>query len=206
MKTPTQNIEWHSVKARLASGQAGLSNAVHEDRARLEVVYRQRAQRLATRRLCDAGQSARTPVLTFCTGSERFGIDVAYVAQVFARPPITPIPGAVQHLLGVANLQGKVRSVIDLGRLLNLAPRTPDGGYIVLMRAGDASIGLWIESVEGIRHVDFAALVTTDASVRDRLSGVVKGTAADCIAILDPEALIGHVRHSCFQQTTSRGT
>ena len=78
-------------------------------------------------------------------GSHLFGVYVESARIVLGLPPITPLPKAPTHLLGVMNHRGSVVPIIDLGRRLALAS---DGGskvFVVETQLGLA--GLLVDDV-----------------------------------------------------------
>jgi chemotaxis signal transduction protein len=163
------------------------------DLNRLNEVFRQRAQRLAQRGRRDATRTNRTPILVFRLGNERFGIELAHVAQVFPRVPITPLPGACGLLLGVAKLNGSLRTVIDPAALLNVPTTRSDAGYVVLLRASGKLLGLWAETLEGVCQIDLTRLAAVDEVASAPIAGFVRGTTDDRILVLDAKPLIEHV-------------
>jgi purine-binding chemotaxis protein CheW len=163
------------------------------DRHRLNEVFRQRAQQLAQRRSNEAIPIKRTPVIVFRLGNERFGIELSQLKQVFPRGPITPLPGASGFLLGVANFNGSLCSVIDLGELLNVPQAVSDAGYIILAHADGKQLGLWTETLEGVWQLDLERLSAVDAATFNPTGGFVRGTTDDRIQVIDAKSLIEHV-------------
>jgi purine-binding chemotaxis protein CheW len=65
---------------------------------------------------------AARPYCTFRLEERLFGLDVRWVKEVAAPPPITPIAHAPDSVRGYVNLRGQIQLVIDLKRLLGLTP------------------------------------------------------------------------------------
>lgn len=55
--------------------------------------------------------------VNFTLGSEWFGIEINRVKEVVKVPPITYLPGAPGHLVGIVNLRGSILTVTDLKRI-----------------------------------------------------------------------------------------
>jgi purine-binding chemotaxis protein CheW len=199
----TQNvIARNGVRESPSRLLASMGSAEPADRDQLNRVFRQRAQRLAQRGRKETIHTQRTPVIVFQLGNERFGIELSQTKQVFPRVPITPLPNTSGLLLGVANLNGSLCSVIDLGKLLNTRAAVSDGGYIVLMHACGKQLGLWAETLEGVCQLDFERLVAVDAATSDPRGGFVRGTTDDRILVLDAMSLIEHVAQQRRRQLT----
>lgn len=131
-------------------------------------------------------------------GSHLFGVYVESARIVLGLPPITPLPKAPTHLLGVMNHRGSVVPIIDLGRRLALAS---DGGskvFVVETQLGLA--GLLVDDVlevaEPLPAIEDAAWVELNGPVEDvvrvRLSHLGPDTKVDesLIVVLDLAALL----------------
>ena len=87
-------------------------------------------------------------LLTFGLDEEMYGLPVSEVESLNEPVPITPLPHAPAHLLGLANLQGMVMPVVDLRVKFGLKTRSQDSNtrFIVLKNnAGKGSIILWAD-------------------------------------------------------------
>jgi len=193
MTTTQSKINCNSVRERLEQQQTQVGGTESVDRSRLNEVFRQRAQRLAQRGRGEATRTSRAPILVFRLGNERFGIELAHVEQVFPRVPITPLPGACELLLGVANLNGSLCSVVYPGVLLNVSATRSDAGYVVLLRAGGKLLGLWAETLEGVCRIDLERLAAVDEVASDPMRGFMRGTTDDRVLVLDATSLTEHV-------------
>ncbi len=176
--------------------------AAAEDDRRAEI-FRRRAEGLSRRGRKTASQTARTAILVVGAGGERFGFELSRVEQVFPRTPITPVPGADGLLVGVANLGGELRSVIDLGTLFQAPSPGTQAGYIVLVRAGERQLSLWVESLWGVQSADLEQLAVVDDAADEGKSGLVRGATDERIVVVHVEALMDRVAQR-LQRTTRK--
>jgi purine-binding chemotaxis protein CheW len=193
MTSTCNRIDWDSVRESLTRFQSPTGDIGSQNRDQQNEVFRERAERLARRGRQEATRTARVPVVVFRVGNERYGIELSHVKQVFPRVPITPLPGVGGLLLGVANLNGSLRSVVDLGVLLNLSATRSDAGYVVLLRASHKFLGIWVETLEGVRQIDLAALEAVDEVASDASRRLMKGMTDDRIVVLEAKSLIERV-------------
>jgi purine-binding chemotaxis protein CheW len=201
MKTGKQAIDWENIKRRLEGHQ---SLAVETDQVSLkrrDEVFRERAARFAHRRH-KREHTITSPVIVFRLENERFGVELRHVEQVFPRVPITSVPDSPRHLLGVASLHGQVRSIIDLRKLMELADRQSEEGYVILLRTGRAFVGIWVDQVEEVCLIDLKSLSLIDDAWSDRASSFSRGMTADHIIVLDAESLVARIR-DCFTNPDS---
>src|SRR5687767_2715292 len=105
-------------------------------------------------------------VLTFTLGEETYGVDILRVHEVRGWSPVTRIPQAPSHVLGVLNLRGSIVPIVDLRMRFNLqrAEYTPLTVIIVLS----------VESALGRR--DFGVVVDGVSDVIDVAAGDIKPT------------------------------
>ena len=62
-------------------------------------------------------------------------LEIADVVELLPFANVTPVPEGPPALLGVINLHEEIRSVVDLGRLMELAEgNTPQSGYVIVVR------------------------------------------------------------------------
>lgn len=111
-----------------------------------------------------AGATGSKQVLTFTLGDETYGVDILRVQEIRGWAPVTRIPQAQAHLLGVLNLRGSIVPIVDLRMRFSLprAEYTPLTVIIVLS----------VESAQGRR--DFGLVVDGVSDVVDVAVGEVK--------------------------------
>jgi purine-binding chemotaxis protein CheW len=72
---------------------------------------------------------------TFSLAGELFALRVEDVQEVLMPQPLTPVPLAPAHIVGLLNLRGQIMPAVDLRRRLGFAPRddAKPGSLLVLM-------------------------------------------------------------------------
>src|SRR5581483_9650089 len=82
-----KRLDWGAAKARLENAQLAIESAVY-DKARIEALYRERAQALAQP---DPGQiEAGDRIVVFRLGSARYGFPLENVAEVITKAKLAP--------------------------------------------------------------------------------------------------------------------
>jgi purine-binding chemotaxis protein CheW len=90
-------------------------------------------------------------LLFFVLGGEHLAVDIRWLRGVISIDDCTLVPSAPARLLGLANLRGSALPILDAGPALGLPGRSAGGRMLVLVvAAGDAQVGLAIESVLGL--------------------------------------------------------
>lgn len=158
---------------------------------RLKQVYRERAEKLANRKAA-MPVAATSPTLVFGLNAEQYGLDLQQVVQVMPYEYCTPVPGAPPSLLGVINLRGQIRSVIDLRHTLELPPSdTVVPGYLVILRYHGNVVGVRVDQVERVQHIALAELIPPNNVFAQATTRFVIGVTPDGVSILDPATLFG---------------
>jgi purine-binding chemotaxis protein CheW len=96
-----------------------------------------------------------------------YAIRVAAISGLFADRSITPVPGPVTELLGVAGFRGSIIAVYDLGALLGHGS-SPTPRWLVL-DSGSPVLALAFDSIDGHLRVPVGsiALAAADDPTRD---------------------------------------
>jgi chemotaxis signal transduction protein len=95
----------------------------------------------------------RERTLVFRVGSERFGLPLIMVVEVFElASPLMPVPGSPDWVAGVINHHGQVVPVLRMSKFLEVA--SPDEGeQIVLVELTGESLGLAVDQIEALEEV-----------------------------------------------------
>lgn len=99
-----------------------------------------------------------------CPGgrSEIFGINVFKVREALVLPPVTSMPGAPAHVMGVANIRGQIVPVIDLPAAVGCKPK---GLNILIVTEYERSVqGFAVEEVEEIVRLEWSRVLSAEAN------------------------------------------
>jgi purine-binding chemotaxis protein CheW len=149
-----RSIDWDDVRARLRASEVALAEALNENPARVEAVYRLRAAQLAKPQAADERPTNTLAVMLFNLQQECYALELTELAEVLPFGSCTTVPGASSCFLGVINLRGEIRPVVDLALLVvgKSSDRT-NSGFILMLRRPGREIGLKVDQVTGIRHL-----------------------------------------------------
>lgn len=150
--------------------------------------------------------------LTFTLAGEVYGLPLSAVREILKPSPITRVPRAAPHVLGIISVRGSVTTVVDLRERLRLPRADGDrNARILLVSRGEEVIGLRVDRVEQVRRlvesqIELASALSGDtadhihgigrpmATVRGRRGRAVdSGTERsenDILILLDPAALL----------------
>lgn len=112
--------------------------------------------------------------VVFRLGEHRLTIGITEVEEILTLPASTPVPGAHDWLIGMANVRGNLVTIVDLGWFL-FGSRTPitTRTRLILTRLQGRYAGLIVDEVFGQRHFNRADLSPLDDQP-DALEGLVQ--------------------------------
>lgn len=179
----------HTLADRLAARVA--AGARVDDPAFFEQILKLRARRLARPRDQGEDETAQQPVLCFAIAHEHYGIALGDLAEVMPLSSWTPVPGLPQHLLGVTNVRGEIRPVLDLHALLSLpAPDTAQRCYVAFLRGGGREVGVRVNEFERIRFIDMDTLTFPHQAANGLPQRFVAGITPDTLILLDARQIL----------------
>jgi len=124
-----------------------------------------------------AGTEGVHELLAFRLASETYALPLASVREILRPPPITEVPRAASDVLGIVSVRGRITTVIDLRRRLDMpeAPATKQARVLVV-ESGDESFGLLVDSVAHVYRL-FDDEIELAAAVGGDLADYVIGVA-----------------------------
>ena len=89
----------------------------------------------------DAAVAGSNQVLTFTLGEETYGVDILRVQEIRGWSPVTRIPQAPAHVLGVLNLRGSIVPIVDLRMRFNLQRAEYTPLTVIIVLSVESSLG-----------------------------------------------------------------
>jgi purine-binding chemotaxis protein CheW len=133
-------------------------------------------------------------LVCFFLHGQEYAADIANVVETLAVRPVTRVFLTPPWLAGIMNLRGDVVVVLDLSRLLGMAPTViTDESRIVLARHAGRRAGLLVDGLAELRAAPPDRLepapVTLAPEVAALLSGILTFSPGEVVRILDLPAL-----------------
>ncbi|OFZ80191.1 MAG: chemotaxis protein CheW [Bdellovibrionales bacterium RIFOXYD1_FULL_53_11] len=132
--------------------------------------------------------------LTFKTGDEDFGIDIASVIEIIGLQKITAVPDMPDFIKGVINLRGKVIPVLDVRSRFRLpAIEYNERSCVIVVSIKDLNIGLLVDAVREVMNIPAANLSSAhniSGKGHGRFVGAMGRVGDDVKIILDLEKLL----------------
>ncbi|HWM86519.1 MAG TPA: chemotaxis protein CheW [Kofleriaceae bacterium] len=133
-------------------------------------------------------------LVCFLLHGQEYAADIANVVETLAVRPVTRVFLTPPWLAGIMNLRGDVVVVLDLSRLLGMAPTlVTDESRIVLARHAGRRAGLLVDGLAELRIAPQGKLepppVTLSPDVAGLLRGILTVSPGEVVRILDLPAL-----------------
>jgi len=148
--------------------------------------------------------------LSFFTDDEFFAVDVTLVQKVARKMTVTPVPTAPDAVVGIANLKGRVVTLLSLSELLgrkikraggpaNDAVDAVDAVVFKSFSGGDNQIGLVIDKPGNLIDIDDGTIslpsLTTGAEESFCISGIAE-VDNRFYRIISIDSIIERYRHT----------
>ena len=120
--------------------------------------------------------------LSFFVGSERYAVDVTLVQKVARKLAITPVPSSPEEVIGIANLKGRVITVLSLDKILDDKQSCEAERYIntIVFKAGSGSedqMGLAVDRPGNLVDIDTNDIRPPPLNANDRGSFCISAIA-----------------------------
>ncbi|EHJ47304.1 CheW protein [Solidesulfovibrio carbinoliphilus subsp. oakridgensis] len=175
---------------RAGAGQAGIADA---------------APALATAEDGDAALEAglrearEVKLVGFRVAGQELALPIAQVQEVLRAVPVTRLPTAPPHIVGILNLRGRVVPMVDLAEIMDFSGQRGEKRFVIVCRCRGMLVGLMVEALTTMHQADGQAIewgVEARIGVAsDLVSGLLKVGDA-LVAILSVDSLFQKVLKS----------
>src|SRR5689334_16291979 len=148
----------------------------------------------------DAAAAGSNQMLTFTLGEETYGVDILRVQEIRGWAPVTRIPQAPTHVLGVLNLRGSIVPIIDLRTRFQLERAEYTALTVIIVMsvessAGRRDIGMVVDGVSDVIDVDSTKVKPAPDLGVQSTTDFIRGLAPvgdHMVMLLDMDKLVGN--------------
>lgn len=151
-------------------------------------LLRKRARALALSLEDEQLDAVVDTVVVLELGDHRVGVSLSALDEIAPLTPLAALPGLPTWLPGIAQVRGRIISVLDLHAWLKMTGRTSPR-YLALVRCAAGTMGILIDAIGEVRSVRAKDLAESLAT--DRTRGV-RATTKDLTPLLDIDVLLSH--------------
>ena len=193
--TPREPADWPEIRHRIETVHAAIDRGFAPSDEEERGILKSRAQALALEPRDRAADGETLEAVVFELAGETYAIALAQVRYVGPLHDLTPVPGTPGFVLGIINLRGEIRTVIDLKKFFDL----PDAGItqlnrILLLQHDDLQLGILADAILGVRHIPLADLQPTLPTLTDIRADYLRGVTGDRLVVLDAAKILSDPR------------
>jgi purine-binding chemotaxis protein CheW len=135
------------------------------------------------------------PHLGVFVGAELYGLPLRRLLEVTRVSAVRRVPGSAPHVAGLVSLRGEIMCALDARAILGVAAdaAAPGPRFVVALRDFDYPVGLVVDAVSDIFHIDPAAVAAPPPDWSPQRRACVIGTAAvpaGHIGVLDVDRVV----------------
>ena len=188
-----------NIQTDAPGGTAEMQAAGGADSARIsereKQVLHARAKELAREPRAAETAGNWIEVIEFELAGEAYALPLAQVCEVSLLKELTPVPCTPPFVLGIINLRGEIRTVIDLKKFFDLPEKgITDLNKIILIQNDGMQLGILADSIRGVRRIrldDMQPALPTMTGIR---ADYLRGVTGDRLAVLDAARILSDQR------------
>lgn len=168
-------------------------------------ILKDRARLLAREPDNDETTSEHLEIIEFKLAYEIYGIETAYVQEVYPLKELVPLPTTPRFVLGIINVRGKILSVIDIKKFFNLPEKgITDLNKVIIVQTNKPiqsegplmkkiegmELGILADAILGVKLIspnDIQPSLPTLTGIREQY---LKGITNDQVVILDAKKIL----------------
>ena len=135
--------------------------------------------------------STITEIIEFILADENYGIESAFVREVYPLKDFTPLPGVPSFIPGIVNVRGQILPVVDLKKFFNL----PEKGLgelnkVIILRDEQMEFGILADAVNGTKVVYREDVLPVPLTVTGIGEEYLKGVTKESLIVLNAKRLL----------------
>jgi purine-binding chemotaxis protein CheW len=184
-------IDWNGVHKRLESAEMALKRGITLTSEDKKKILKARAKVLAREPETEALEQDYLEVVEFLLAYETYGIESAYVREIYALTEITPLPGTPPFVRGMVNVRGQIISVIDLKTFFELPEKgLTDLNKIIIVYNDEMEFGILADAVLGVRPIPLKEIQPSLPTLTGIRTDYLKGVTRERTVIIDAAKIL----------------
>lgn len=183
--------DWNEVHRHIETVRSAIDQGFTLSPDANRQILQQRARALAREPLVAEAASEWLEAVEFELGGEHYALPLAQVQTVCLLKELTLVPCCPPFVLGIMNLRGEIRTVIDLRKFFDL----PDHGItelnkIIIIEQGEMQLGILADAICGMRRIRLGDLDAALPTLTGICAEHLRGVTSDRLVVLDAAKLL----------------
>ncbi|MGD0755998.1 MAG: chemotaxis protein CheW [Bacteroidales bacterium] len=135
--------------------------------------------------------SAILEVIAFTLATETYGIESAFVREVYPLREFTSLPGVPSYIFGIINVRGQILPVVDLKKFFNL----PEKGLgelnkVIILNNEQMEFGILADVIHGTKSIEIEDIRLVPPTVSGIGEEYLKGVTKESLIVLNAVKLL----------------
>ena len=153
-------------------------------------ILKARAQALAQEPE-SATETEHIEIVVFLLAYETYGIETAYVREVYPLKDLTPLPCTPPFVMGIINVRGQVLSVIDVKKFFELPEQgLIDLNKVIILSDKVMEFGILADAIVGVRNIPLEEIQPSLPTLTGIREVYLRGITTERLVILDAAKLL----------------
>lgn len=186
MTTENNDKSWKELTGKFnAMKKSGISFLVNtkDDDTR---ILKERAKAIATEEPKENEREEFISIIEFELGQEKYAFETQFLKEVASTKKIQDLPGTPDFIFGVINLSGKIATVIDLKKYLNLKyVGFNDNTSIIVVDYKGTPVGFVADAINGIKSIRKSSVQNNNPILQKIKDIFLLGISDEAVIVLD---------------------
>jgi purine-binding chemotaxis protein CheW len=190
-----ESTDWAEIHRRMDATRDAIEQGFAPSLEAERGILKKRARELAGELERHERADEMLEAVEFDLANERYAFPLTQVREVSVLRELTPVPCTPPFVLGIINLRGEIRTVIDLKKFFDL----PEAGItelnkIILIEHDDMQLGILADAVGGVRSIPLADLQPALPTLTNIRADYLRGITSERLVVLDAVKILSDPR------------
>ncbi|MFA3781702.1 chemotaxis protein CheW [Melioribacteraceae bacterium 4301-Me] len=187
----SQKINWEKIKKQIKDAEMSLTQNFSVDIDTQNKILEKRASLFARESKEDKTSSVLIETLEFIIANEIYCLELKYISEAIKLKEITKINAVSPHLLGLANVRGKIISIIDIKKIFDLPPENlSNQNIVVVIQLDKIKFGFVVDKIIGISKIKLTDVQAPPTALTEKKTEFLMGITKEHKIVLDGAKLI----------------
>lgn len=193
-------IDWGDMHHRLKNvmGQTGCDWTSTE--IKNEELLKARTKALAMKPEDEEDEDS-IEVVKFVLSNEEYAIESMYVRQVLPLNNLTPLPSTPSFVLGIINVHGRIVSVVDMRKLLDIpVTELTELNRVIIIYNDYMEFGILADGILEVESVKLKDIQSPPPVLRGNRTEYIKGVTIERLVVLDAQVILSDKRNIVHEE------
>jgi purine-binding chemotaxis protein CheW len=155
------------------------------------LILKRRALNLALEPQTPKDISTILEIIEFKISGETYGIETAYVMEVYPLKYFTPLPGVPSFILGIVNVRGQIFPVVNLKKFFNLPTKgLGELNKVIIIHNHYMEFGILADEIVGTNIIYLEDILPVPLSINGIGEKYLRGVTKNQIILLSAENIL----------------